>query len=489
MFRQVLSTTPLYNYIANDYFANIKGDAFQGDYSFISTVRALVAPRMADNEKIRIFFARSNYSEATIDKYSIREQIEGVNVYIDKLEAGDGVIYNIIDDRDNRMILKLKKDFTEEYHDWKIVNKVEGFFHKTFSTVCFINPEKRNFIVFVDNMDIRKYHYLQCGILAFIPWYFDPKKGISEEEMDLIKSLRETTSEMYEKIIADFANKLNFRELKIKKLLCGFETKYERREIDRAKQELDRVIARINDYNQAIGNFLREKRNYEIKILGLQTKIAEESDSSEIMEYFLCNKNIILETVSDTTMRFCCKGYVSFYDEDEAENAINNPNSYVYRPNGRPCNNIIPADDMKALMTAIFLDKTLKIKFCSCYTFELVGNVRAESNYCYNIAEFGDCTPNTHIDRYACMGNYQRVINELLQQNNYIGAIEQCVASTVSLNFSDSCVMAEFMRRMYGISDYDVNIQCIELPDGRIVKPKDAIEYLKSKNQEDDTNG
>lgn len=83
--------------------------------------------------------------------------------------------------------------------------------------------------------------------------------------------------------------------------------------------------------------------------------------------------------------------------------------------------------------------------------------------------------PNTHIDRYHCMGNYSRTINELLRKRNYIGALEQCIASCKSLNFGDSAVMGEFMRTMW--SNNTVS-RCIELPDGRVVKPNEAIRWL-----------
>ena len=136
-------------------------------------------------------------------------------------------------------------------------------------------------------MDIRKCHYLQCGILAFLPWYFDPEKGVSEQEMELIKSLREKTSEKYERCIAEIASKYNFRELRIKKLLTGFETKYEEAEVRRVENTIDDLIRKINDYNDAIGDYLRQKADYEIRRAGLQKKIAEGSESSEIMEYFL----------------------------------------------------------------------------------------------------------------------------------------------------------------------------------------------------------
>ena len=469
MFRQVLTKTPLVNEIANDYFTNIRGREFQGDVSFVSTLRALVAPRMSDDDNITVWFTSSNYAKNRIESNSVRDLLDSAGIDLDYLNTGDIYIHNLTrNSEDNAVMMqKVKEKLTKEFPAWKTIEKVEAFF-----------------------MDIRKYHYLQCSILAFLPWYFDPKKGVSEQEMELIKCLREKTSEKYERCIAEIASKYNFRELRIKKLLTGFETKYEEAAVRQVESTIEDLIRKINDYNDAIGDYLRQKADYEIRRAGLQKKIAEGSESSEIMEYFLCNKNLILENISDTTMTFSTIGYITYFDEDEAENVIYNHNSYVYRPNGRGCNNIIPSDDMEMLMKAIFLDQTLKMRFCSSYTFNLRGNVRANQGHDYSAIEFRDCTPNTHIDRYHCMGNYERVINEMLMEHNYIGAIEQCMASTVSLNFSDGCVMEEFMRRMYGISDYSVNIRCIELPDGKVVEPKEAIEYLKSQNtQEGEENG
>lgn len=492
MFRQVLSKTPLVDDVANDCFPNIKGNAYQGDVSFISTLRALVAPRMEDDDKIFLNFAGSSYTKDEIQGNGFRSLLENSGVELEYLNEGDICVYTLNNNSENNAVFiqKVKDNLISSYPGWKSIDKVEAFFRKTFSVVCYVNPDKKNVIIFADNLDIRKYHYLQCGILAFMPWYFDPEKGVSEQEMELIKSLREKTSDKYEKCIAEIAQKYNFREIRIKKLLTGFETKYEQQELRTVENRIEELILRINQYNAEIGSSLRQKQDNEIRMLGLRKKIAEGNEYSEISEYFLCNKNLVLENVSDSTITFSTIGYVTYYDEDEAESVIDNPDSYIYKPNGRPCNNLIPAGDMENLMKAIFLDRILKMKFCSSYTFDIRGNVAANKGHDYSSIEFRDCTPNTHIDRYRCMGDYQRMINELLVERNYIGAIEQCMASTVSLNFSDSCVMEEFMRRLYGISDYSVNIRCIELPDGRVVEPKEAIEYLKSQEtQEGEKNG
>lgn len=133
---------------------------------------------------------------------------------------------------------------------------------------------------------------------------------------------------------------------------------------------------------------------------------------------------------------------------------------------------------MKRLMTAIFLDNTLKIKFCAAYKFDLRGTVYACSNY--DFGQYGvNHMPNPHINIHSCLGNYQRTINNILKDKNYIGAVEQCIASCKSLNFGDSIVMQEFMDELYGINNRGDSDVFIELPDGTMVNPKDAVKWLK----------
>lgn len=88
--------------------------------------------------------------------------------------------------------------------------------------------------------------------------------------------------------------------------------------------------------------------------------------------------------------------------------------------------------------------------------------------------------PNTHINEYSCMGNYQTTINKLLASHDYIGALEQCVASCKSLNWGDSTVMSAFVTTLWGGNR--TNNRCIELPDGRVVKPIGAIKWLNAQD-------
>ena len=481
MFRQILSETPLYNDIANDFFTNIEGESYNGDVTFLSTMRMLLHQRMKADDRIYIEFHNLSKSKRSIETHSVAELLDDAFCF-DYLSMGRCAVISLTgDDEGNTAFLQKIK--TETPNGWQTVEKVEVFFKKVFSTVCMVNPTNKNFIVFVANLDIRKYHYLQSGILAFVPWYFDTEQGISEDEMALVYSLREKTPEKYEACLAEYAKQLDFRTLRIQKLLAGFESRAAKTDLKRLEREVAETIVKINDLNDQIAAHLAVNAERNIKIRGLLSKIAD-GDKSELMDYFLSNKNLVLVSANDTGIVFETIGYVSYFDEDEAERCISNMDSYIYYPDGETHKNIIANEDIKALMTAIFVDRKLKMKFCSSYLLSLRGNVQSNKHYEYSVDCEG-CTPNPHIDEFACMGDYTRIINELLVEQNYIGAIEQCIASTVSLNFSDIYVMREFMQRIYGISDSKVNMRCIELPDGRVVEPKEAIGYLKSLNSQE----
>ena len=110
---------------------------------------------------------------------------------------------------------------------------------------------------------------------------------------------------------------------------------------------------------------------------------------------------------------------------------------------------------------AIFIDQVLKLRFCCAYRIRLGERVEGLRNYNYN-ESYETYIPNPHIDRYSCLGNYERTMNERLADNDAIGAIEQCISSCKSLNFADSTVMEVFMERMCGRNGYRHN-KCIEL--------------------------
>lgn len=482
MFKDVLRNTAIYGDTENSFFAGkIRGDSYLGDISFGSTLRALVYPRMDKKDEVGLYFGSTTYKATTVASTSVSKMISTIcsnapihdanYIYIHSMRAPA--------QDDNYACLELLKNYlTEKYSGWERVEKITDFYRKQFYILCFINPELKSVMIFVDKLDMPKLHYIQCSMFAFLPWYFKPEDGVNELEMALIESLREKTPEKYLDCIAQIAKQYDFRSERIKKLLKGIECKYEQREMELIKNDIANIIAEISRYNAAIGEKLKIKTVKEATLLGLETKIAKGSENSDIMDYFLKNTNIKLESVSGSRVTFVASGYFSFFDEEMAKNVIDNPTSYVYYSSeGYDYSEYVPADDMKLLMYALFIEQKIKMKCCAAYKLDLVGSVTPQGSYPFSIEFKNDFMPNPHIDRYTCLGNYQRAINDLLAQRNFILAIEQCMASCKSLNFGDTAVMKVFMKTLYGINDY--NNHCIELPDGKIVAPIDAIKWLK----------
>lgn len=490
MFRQAINQTALTSDAANSYFEHIRGDSYNGDVTFLSTLRALIAPRMADGESLYLRFDQSNYSENTIRENQPKRLITSLTHNFDINQRGIIYIHSVQSGRqeDNTACLDVvKSNFARVYSGWHRLPRVSDLFRSQFYTLCFVNPELKSVAVFVDSLSQSKMHYLQCAILGFFPWYFSPEKGVTQDEMDLINTLRAKEPNDYSACIAKLAERYDFRTARLRQQLAGFETIYERQQCENVRYNITECDNKINRYNQSISEQLAYRRDYEIQLLGLEAKIAAGGEESEIMEYFIHNKKLELDYVDNSEMVFIIKDYISYFDEDNAKRVIDNPNSFVYMPEGRACNNYIPADKIKELMYAIFVDQTIRIRVCAAYKFALTGNVTALSNYRFG-AEYASYMPNPHIQHYSCMGNYSRPINEALQRHDYISALEQTTASAKSLNFTDSVVMAKFMREVYGLGDGEntrARRKWFELPDGTCVTSAQAADWVWAQNHPD----
>ena len=476
MFRTAITHTPFISDIANEYFSNITGDSFRSDYTFISTMRALLASRMGKDDRITLRFTTSRYTAIDMTGSTTRDCVRAIVADMGLHSGGKFIVHSFMgDDAGNAMSWKvIDEAFTSEHPGYCRLEKMTAFFKKSFQVICFVDPQNKNVVIFTENLDIKKMHYIQMAILPAMPWYFNPDEGLSQLEMDLIQSLKEKSPDRYVEVISAIATQYDFRTLKIKKMLDGFETRFDRIEAENLRNRIASVDREIQRFNNEIAAKYAHRNDYCVKLLGLETRIADGSDDSEIMEYFMCNKKLHIESVSDTNMVFCVSDYLSYFDKEMAERIIDNPRGYVYTA----ASGSIAPSAMVKLLKAIFIDESLKIRICAAYVFDLRGNVSAYSHYNFP-AEFSSYMPNTHIDEYSCMGGYEQAINEILHDGNYIGVIEQCIASCKSLNWGDSTVMNRFIRDLYHQTK-----SCIELPDGSFVRPSAAIKWIEEKEQE-----
>lgn len=484
MFQELIRSTPFTTEAASACFASsITGESWNGDYTFLSTIRALLGHRLKENEKINLNFRRCSYPKDYISGYSPKDRVQ--LIISDLAERKNNIcIVNICNsdaETNDAWVQDMQENFPKVYGDYTYLEKVTVFFRKICYTACFVNAKTKSTIFLISQMTARRMHYIQSGIPAYLPWYFNPADGITEDERNLLNSFREKSGDLYVQILSRIAEGFDFEVQRIKELLTGFETRYERIRLNQERMELERIRRAITDLNERISASLRQMRDKEIVICGLDDKIKSGSESNDMMDYFIANKHLILRAVNETTMEFVVKASLDFFDEELAAKFLGRDGSYFYEYADR--HGIMNKENIRMLMTEIFLNQRLKVNVCAAYNLRLEGNVSALSHYDEYGGECAEYTPNPHIDQYHCLGTHERLINERLMEHDYISAIAQCITSCKSLNLADSAVMSEFMKRICG-GRPEVNMRCIVLPMGLVVTPQDAVKWLLKEKED-----
>ena len=477
MFKEPIMQTPFLGDVQNSVFSRIYGDSFRGDVSFVSTLRALVFPRMSETDQLKVFYRESTLSKRDVDRNHPDTVLSSVIGNYGRIQENSVRIINVCNymkDGNEATMNVVEKNFLQYAGGgFRRIEKFTEFFKKIFRTMCFVNEEDRITIVFTESMDIRRFHFLQLAVPVMFPWYFPPDNGITDQELNIVQSFKEKEPDKYMAALETAAAKYDFRTMRIKSVLGDFEKKFLERALVQSRERLASFSRDVQNYEDAITNLMAKYYDESIRMAGVQARIASGDSDNELMNYFIRNPNLSIVSSGMSEITFNVKGYLAYFDEDVVKRYLEKPESILYSGGGDFSN-----EEIKMLMKAIFVDQDLRMKFCASYTFNMKGSVQARSHANYG-TEFNDCTPNPHIDRYHCLGDYRRHIDERLASYDYVGAIDQCVVSCTSLNFSDTTVIEEFMARIRGMSGDGVNMRCIELPDGKIVDPAGAIKWLK----------
>lgn len=487
MFASVIKSTPFTSRAADMALPNIaraEGNFFD-DVSFISTLRALLIPRIPTSDYFKLHLNTSTFTERT---YRSNNEYAVVDAMACHHSASCSLLINSVSGCDTDVQCNfhaIESVFANgtSYPGYRKAENVTEFFRKSFKVLCYVCPDSKNAVVFVENITLKKLHYLQAAIPKFLPWYFGTE--YSEEEKKLLRSFLEKSSGPYIQAIAELSAKYDFEKEYIRTKLAGFEHVFERRELEKAVRKVQDLDGQIDSYYDAISSLMRERREIAVKRDGLELALNSTKDGeSELMEFFLCNKSVVLENVNDNgDIEFSVKTYMDFYDEDIAERTINNNRARIY---SECYTTYIPAEKMRTLLTAIFIDRSVKLRVCAAYKFRNL-TVSAQSRHVFG-SECKGYLPNPHINEYSCLGNYPVLINARLKENDYVGAISQCIASAKSLNFADGSVLTTFVEHLYGTDgERDMQeISCIELPDKRVVTPMEAIYWLESERKSDE---
>lgn len=476
MFTKIFDYLTLTNEIADEIFPNICGDCYNGDTSFVATLRALVAPRMSKDDKLFLRVEIRTPRESTLKDYS---EIDRVKYLADGIGNNTILVcgFNSTSESNRTIAMNaIDESFTRIYNGYVELKDLRAFVAKQANMRFYINEEDRSVAVFVDNLNSRLYHYIQSLTSRLLPWYFKDKP-LEDQERELVKSLIQKTATGYERLIKEFANKYDFRSKKIEKMLGGFETAAKKQHLRNVESSLNNIESHIERNVTHYRDLIRQREEKMLEKAGLISQInSSDNKESEISDYFVCNKHLEPVSVNSTQLEFIVSCYLENFDVEMYERISRNFDGYMYQ-GYNPTNEVFRDERIrKKFMDAIFCDEPLlKIKTCAHYLIDLAGYVEAHSGYHYP-PEYADMLPNTHIHRHSCLGNQKPLIEEALRNGDNIGAIEQCVCSAKSINVGESATFPYMLEALFASGAKKI----IELPDGTSCTPTEALKWLEA---------
>lgn len=469
MFSNIVTGTPFTGEDA-DYLFEDKIPTFSvlSDYSLVSTMRALIAPRMPEEKTLRFSYLTCDYVTDRIDDLIDAASTSKTDAfYLINISA-------LSQEKRDATMSFIQSFFVDNHEGYEELVTIKGFFAKSFPVLCFVNRELQSTVLVVSRLDLRKLHYIQTALLVMMPWYHGSRESVNENELNLIKSFRNNDSIDYHFYLKQLAEKYDFRGVRIRRLMSGFETRADKARMELTRASIIRTDNDIADYNNLIADRMRTRNELLITLMGLEAKIATYKDEdSELMGYMLRNNRVNVCEVNNSYLEIMLSDYLEYYDKDLIERNLRDDRGAIhqYAPSTEAY------EDMKKLMGKLFLDGELRVRVSAAYRITPGERVTGLRGYTYEGA-LDTSMPNPHVFEYSCLGQYTDVLTVLVRDNDYIGIIDQCLASVRSLNWGDSPVMSHFAQYMY-----DDVYCCIELPDGRVVRPSEAILWIREQEQ------
>lgn len=469
--------------VADELFPHIKGEDYRGDKSFVATARVLLTPHIPAD-----FDGDINIMYQSIDGHVYDDG----SIKLGEIPLGENYLCIVDitgeDSTGGSRRKALIDTFLATNPGHVYDEKLTVFFEQTikFMTVfAFVNRETHNTICYIEQMNNRKNHAIQSMLPRLTPWWWEGTSP-SPEERVLLHSLASRfvdkvqtgsgdaveVSDGYSVLMQKYEPLYDFRGAKIRRYLPAFMKKIAEGELERVTNELQSIDARVIDCEREISGLMNQRREQEIRFLGLQIKAEQEADNT-LAEYFSASPCLDLVTVEGSSLTFCVYTTLDWWDDELAPRFVDNKESDMYSKTGG-----IRKDDYQKLLRAVFVDRTMHIRVCGAYRMDI------GSNEMYGVSRFGSFRdrswlPNAHIQNHGCTGNYKQQFRDALRHGDYPLALDIAIASAKSMNFNDISFQ-EFMRSWPEYKDSKI----FQDDDGVQYTAQEAIKRIKTLEKE-----
>ena len=484
MFNQFVNATKFTSDAADGIFGDrvYALSMYQGDVSFLATMRILLADRVPEGEAVILGYSSTSMADFA-DSFTAADIIEYMGLHR-KPSSNTIRVYSLgsYGKKENeRGIMKLVHDgFVAKHPEFEELKDVSAFVSKQMNALFFINKETKSSIAIVVDVTPARWHFLQVFISRLMPWYFaDIERPLTEAERAFVFTLAEGNYQKYMDCIEEYAKLYDFRSGEIKKAFSGFGKNVRKRQIDETTSRIDRLEREIANMTASINSYLNDRADAIVRLRGLNAMASDASElESELIDYFMANKTLNNIEVTDRgDIRFIVATYIEYFDADMYDVFSKKDSSLLYNGYDTPAV-FEPIEKKKLFFDAVFGENPLlKIKVCAYYSMNVNGYVTSQDHYTYG-DEYANYIPNPHLQNFNCLGDHKRYIEECLRNNDIIGAVEQCVSSARSINLGEDPTMNRFFKDIFKSSK-----RIIELPDGTSCTPKEALKWLESRKE------
>lgn len=353
---------------------------------------------------------------------------------------------------------------------------VAPFLSSASETRVYSNAAIKSTIIFVRQATEKWVDALCSSMFRILPWYFTD--GISKDEIALFKAINVKDSEAFVKIINDTCAPYDFKAVRFKRALIGWNDGYRKQQIVTLKNNAENTLNSISNYQEQITKLLNELNEYNTNLIALQAQ-GDSSDDS-VFRFFMSHHNISiyntsLNTNSGNVMEYYILDTLEFFDREEFLRVYNNESSNI------GC----APKDIRDILYAIFGLEKNKGLFRVESMFRLVNlsslNVMRGMRSCrHNLTHL----PHPHLVNYGCLGGNSKYINRYMQQGNWDMAIEQSIAATKNINFGDTTVIGSFLNNIRNSMD---SCKCIVADNGKEMTPREFLAYINENKENEDT--
>ena len=332
MFATSYTNSPLVGTAANEIFPNIKGDTTSlGDVTILATMRVLLYDRLKDGQEAA--FVQREVSPSSLNGDLEADIASAFSTYDLNTATNSLFILNAQCSSEDEKKAMLEK-FKGKRRLFGMSPKKtfeDGLFNKVMKSKVFMDPERACTFIFVaGGLTSIASH----AIAVLMPRYFDKYFEHDDsghvlmnenEKLLIVKGLSEGKRDgTFVSAIQTFTERFDFRTPEIKTKLNGFEKRYAKSRVDTLDRNIQKAIREINDINTKYARLVRQKRSLLDERRAFMLGLEEEKNENALMNYFLANQNLLLESVDGSVLEFYVKTTLGNFDTETMKSILGN---------------------------------------------------------------------------------------------------------------------------------------------------------------------